>query len=93
MKASPRRGDIQLGSSSGVPRLRLKCAVLSAIETYFLPLGVTKGESNRLNILGVSGTAWANNSEKGFSCLVLGILLGSLWFLEGVPLAQVRKVH
>ena len=41
-----------------------------------------------LYVLGVSWTALANESGEDFSCLLLGLLLGGLWLLEGAPSGQ-----
>lgn len=41
---------------------------------------------------GLSWTALVNNSKEACSCWALQFLLGGPWLLEGVPLAQLRKV-
>jgi hypothetical protein len=45
------------------------------------------------SVLGICWVALANNSKKVFACLVLGVLLDSLWILEVILSAQMRKVH
>ena len=63
----------------------------SLIKWVFpLSLRVAKGDRNKLYVLGVFQAALVNNS-KGLSCLGLGALLGSLWFLEGALLVQMKK--
>lgn len=44
-------------------------------------------------MFGVSWTTVTNNSEEGFSYLVLGFLLDSLWILVRALSAQMRKCH
>jgi hypothetical protein len=53
----------------------------------------TKGNSSKLGVLRVSWTALDNNSKRGFSYLLLGILLYDIWLVEGMASAQMRKVH
>lgn len=73
--------------------LFLKCAVSSPMGTHLLPpCGTSKVIYNRPYVLGISWTALANNSKEGFLCLIMGLLLSGLWFLEGGLSVQMRNV-
>jgi hypothetical protein len=64
--------------------------VFSNKKGTFHLLGATKGSSKICNVLGISWTTLINNSNEGFSCLVLEFSSGGLWLREGVPSAQME---
>lgn len=68
-------------------------SVFSTRDLAIPPLRAAKGNSNNLYILGACWTTLTNNTKEGFLCLVLGVLLGSPWLLEGSLSAQMRKFH
>lgn len=57
-------GKSQLGD---LRVLFLKCMASSAMLFFHLRMRVTKGNSNRLYVFGVSSRAVANNIKEGFS--------------------------
>lgn len=78
-------------------QLRRLWALLPALHDVLinrdLPFtsGGTKGNSNMLYVLGISGTILTNNSKERLSCLVLEFLLGGLCILEGALSTQMRN--
>lgn len=59
-----------------------KMDMSSAIGTYVALLRGTQRQWSHPVCLGNLSDNLTNNSKEGFSCLVLGVLLGGLWPLE-----------
>lgn len=92
MKASPHKVDIQVNSSSEASKAP-KFWCLQQQELTFHLWESTRGNSSSLYVLGASWTALSNNSKEGFSCLVLGFLLGHCWHSQGSFSAQMVNFH
>lgn len=76
----------------GFRTLCLKYIVSSAIGTYCLFFGGTKGNGNSMQYLGVSWETTTNSKAK-FLHQALGFLLKGLWLLEGALTGEIRDFN
>lgn len=70
-----------------------KMDMSSAIGTYFALLGGTQRQWQYPVCFESLLDNLTNNSKEGFSCLVLGVLLGGFWPPETSLFALVRNFH
>lgn len=74
MKVSSQGGSIEVSSAQGP--LDPVSEVHAVFNNRDLPLGVTKDNSNKLYVSGVSRITLTNNLKENFSCMVLEVFIG-----------------